>query len=341
MPAALPDELLGAWLLRVADLYGTGLRGLMVRLGAATASAPLAVHWFELRRRGLVDLAALAVALHRPVEELAAMDAPGCQPRWPPQPGFCPQCLANDCDAGRPPTWYRRWMHPAALACAQHHAWLAPVSMQALRAIQNGAALADFVAACASTKPMPLAAGEAALIEGALWVEQSLTTAVPTPSDSPFATSGSRTVASVINALLRLLAHDGAAGHLAACLGASPLRHSLAVGCLPHQTATVRAYDGKDCHLNLPAQLQPRQALLGAIGTLLRQPPGERAGLESLPRPLLARLVGCVDGWPLPVIDWVSIEAGRIVRQAARLRARHGVSPRYFQACAALLDAVE
>ena len=108
VPAPVPDELLGAWLLRVADLYGTGLRGLLVRLGAATAHSPLTMHWFDLRRHDCLDLDCLGVPLHRPVEELAAMHAANCRPRWPHELGFCPRCLADDRNAGRPPTWYRR-----------------------------------------------------------------------------------------------------------------------------------------------------------------------------------------------------------------------------------------
>ena len=229
-------------------------------------------------------------------------------------------------------------MHPLALACARHHGWLVPIPMQALRAIRNGAVLSDFVAARISADYTPLTAAEAALVESALWVEQSLTAGIPIPSASPLAATDSTVAALVINTLLALLTDECAAGYVATCLGESPLRHNFAAERMPYRILTVRAHDGKDCHVNVPDRLQPRQALLGVIGTLLRQPASDREVHSSLTKPMLAWLLGRIGGWPLSVIDWLSDEAGQFVREAAELRARYDVSPRYFRAYAALLS---
>ena len=49
VPSAMTDELLGAWLLRIAELYGLSLRMLLARLDALKMPGPLRPPWFRHR----------------------------------------------------------------------------------------------------------------------------------------------------------------------------------------------------------------------------------------------------------------------------------------------------
>jgi len=48
VPKPAPDELLGSWLLRVAQLYGLGLTTLLSRLGARPVGDARLPHWFAI-----------------------------------------------------------------------------------------------------------------------------------------------------------------------------------------------------------------------------------------------------------------------------------------------------
>src|SRR5450755_4044598 len=109
VPQAVPGELLGAWLLRVAELYGVSLHALLTRLAVLPLQRRHALHWFELRRSNL-EWPSLAAALRRPAAAISDMTAPRCRPRWPQELGCCAQCLAKAPLSGQAITWQRHWM---------------------------------------------------------------------------------------------------------------------------------------------------------------------------------------------------------------------------------------
>lgn len=83
-PAGLPfvprpalNELLGSWLLRMAQLYGLGLATLLSRLGVRPSAVDRTPHWFALSGAS-INLDALSTATRLPRAQLAAMAPPAC-----------------------------------------------------------------------------------------------------------------------------------------------------------------------------------------------------------------------------------------------------------------------
>ena len=144
VPHPAPDELLGSWLLRVAQLYGLGLATLMSRLGARPAGDAHLPHWFAIGG-DTVSLDALSAAARLPRVDLAAMAPTGCRPRWPEELGACQKCLAHETDAGQPITWRRAWMNPLATVGSIHGAWLTPVATRTLARVRHAGDLDEVV----------------------------------------------------------------------------------------------------------------------------------------------------------------------------------------------------
>ena len=86
VPQPAPDELLGSWLLRVAQLYGLGLKTLLSRLGALQAGDAHLPHRFSIYSSD-VSLDVLAGATRVPRPALATMTTSTCGPRWPEELG--------------------------------------------------------------------------------------------------------------------------------------------------------------------------------------------------------------------------------------------------------------
>ena len=94
VPPPAPDELLGSWLLRVAQLYGLGLATLLGRLRARPAGQARLPHWFAFSGCA-VSLDALTAATRFSRFSLATMTPSICKPRWPVELGVCEKCLAD------------------------------------------------------------------------------------------------------------------------------------------------------------------------------------------------------------------------------------------------------
>ena len=82
VPPPAPDELLGSWLLRVAQLYGLGLATLLGRLSARPAGQARLPHWFAIDGN-TISLDALSAAARLSPVDLSAMAPSGCRTRWP------------------------------------------------------------------------------------------------------------------------------------------------------------------------------------------------------------------------------------------------------------------
>ena len=142
-PAGLPfvprpalNELLGSWLLRMAQLYGLGLATLLSRLGVRPSAVDRTPHWFALPGAS-INLDALSTATRLQRAQLAAMAPPACRPRWPEELGACERGLANAAEAGQPITWSRGWMNPLVTVCSVSGVWLTPVATRALAGIRH------------------------------------------------------------------------------------------------------------------------------------------------------------------------------------------------------------
>jgi len=127
VPPPTPDERLGSWLLRVAQVYGMGLATLLGRLGARESGDARLAHWFAINGSD-VSLDVLAGATRVPRPALATMTTSTCRPRWAEELGVCPRCLSDATAAGEPITWNRHWMNPLATVCRIHGTWLTPVA---------------------------------------------------------------------------------------------------------------------------------------------------------------------------------------------------------------------
>jgi hypothetical protein len=136
VPHPAPDELLGSWLLRVAQLYGLGLTTLLNRLDARPSDNTRVEHWFTLCGASL-SLNALSSASHLSRIYLAAMAPCACGPRWPEEPGACARCLKQETESGNAITWNRNWMSPLATMCSTHGTSLSPVATRTLSGIRH------------------------------------------------------------------------------------------------------------------------------------------------------------------------------------------------------------
>ena len=129
-------ELLGAWLLRIADSYGLGLATFLNRISGPPDAARSAPHWFALRDSDL-HIQTVSRALRASPASLAAMSPLRCRVHWPQELGMCPRCLNEAAASGRPVTWPRHWMHPLATVCEIHRSWLTPVASASLARIRQ------------------------------------------------------------------------------------------------------------------------------------------------------------------------------------------------------------
>ncbi|CAJ0780676.1 TniQ family protein [Ralstonia chuxiongensis] len=275
VPPAVVGELLGSWLLRVAQVYGMGLRELLVRLAALRPANRVSVPWYKLHQ-GHLAIDPLASALHRTAESVATMSAPLCDRRWPAELGYCGQCLDEAASVGAPSPWLRRWLHPLALACEKHRTWLEPVTTKHLREIRRVSDIAGLPRKTAHWSALQRRR-ESALIAGALWLETLVTD--PQEHHPPWGKTDVGQLAKILSSLIHLMMSPAAA---------DMVRHQLGRGSLPDRRQrwacqTFRVDDGLNGIVSLaaPDHLRHRQFVFGLLGCYLRFAPADRAPLKK------------------------------------------------------------
>jgi hypothetical protein len=303
VPRPSAGELLGSWLLRIAQVYGLDLHDLLVRLAAVPPASRGSPPWYELHRDHLHTVH-LAAALHCCVESIAAMAAPRCDRRWPAELGFCAQCLDEATSAGAPYRWLQRWMHPLALACEKHHSWLQPVTTRRLREIR---AIPD-IARLPRKTPLWSALEwrrESLLIDSALWLEALVIN--PVEHHPPWGKTDADDLAKILRTLIHVLMSPAAADMARHQLGRSPTD-------LPERRQRwacqiFRVDDGVNAPMLLPApdHLRHRQFVMGLLGYYLRLAPTKRAPLQALAK-LIGREIPAwqLARWPPAAAKWVS-----------------------------------
>jgi hypothetical protein len=326
VPQPASNELLGSWLLRVAQLYGLGLRTLLRRLGTLQPDVAHLPHWFAIDANS-VSLNALSAAARLSRVDLAAMAPSGCRPRWPGELGVCERCLADAKDTGQPLTWNRNWMSPLATVCNIHGTWLTPIAIRTLAGIRHAGDIARVIQHVAvAQRP----AAEAAYASDALWLQDQCT--ARTVSHAPWGRIRPQELIGILDAVAReVVAASGSGADSfdpqADRQQATSASFALALG------------HGERVGVSLPTQLRHRQWLLARVAHVLRWPPDERACFKSWPAASIKRLASMRNG-SAEVLTWICPPAAELVRQQDSLQRELGISPRYFKACSALFDSI-
>lgn len=303
VPHPAAGELLGSWLLRVAQVYGLDLRGLLAGLDAASPSTRISPPWYGLHL-GHLRAEQLAIAMHRSIESIAAMAPPKCERRWPSEVGFCGQCLDEASTAGSQCLWLRHWMHPLALVCEKHRLWLDPVPIRRLRELRNVGELAQLPRKAANRSRLEHQR-ESALIDGASWL--SLRVIQPNQYQPPWGKTDAAQFAKILRSLIQVLMSPAAADAVRHQSGRWPRD-------LPERRErwaceTFRVDDGITSVISLsaPDHLRHRQFVFGLLGHYLRFAPTERSSLKELTT-LIAREIPVwqLARWPPEAAKWVS-----------------------------------
>jgi hypothetical protein len=303
VPQAAAGELLGSWLLRVAQVYGLNLRDLLVRLDAVPPASRVSPPWYELHQ-GHLHMTPLAAALHRSVESIVAMAPPRCDRRWPTELGFCAQCLDEGNSVGPSHCWQRRWMHPLALACRKHRSWLDPITTRRLREIRQASDFARLPRKTTEWSALEQRR-ESLLIDNALWLQALVIN--PTEHHPPWGKTEPDQLAKILRSLVSILMAPVAADVVRHQLGRSP--RDLPERRQRWACQTFRVDDDVNGPMTLaaPDHLRHRQFVLGLLGYYLRLAPTNRAPLEQLTK-LIAREIPAwqLARWPSAAANWVS-----------------------------------
>jgi len=326
VPQPAPNELLGSWLLRVAQLYGLGLRTLLSRLGTLQPDVAHLPHWFAIDGNS-VSLDALSAAARLSQVDLAALAPSGCRPRWPGELGVCDRCLADAADTGQPLTWNRNWMSPLATVCDIHGTWLTPIATRTLAGIRHAGDIARVIQQIAVTQRPD---AEAAYASDALWLQDKC--AARKITRAPWGQIRPQELIGILDAVAReVVAASGS--------GADPFGLQA-----DRQQATITSFalalgNGERVGVSLPTQLRNRQWLLARVAHVLRWPPAERACFKSWPAASIKRLASMRNG-SAGTLAWICPPAAELVRQQDSLQREFSISPRYFKACSALFDSI-
>ena len=329
VPQPVRDELLGAWLLRVAAVYGLGLETFLKRVGANATVDGRMPHWFALRGAA-VRFDALSAALRVSPADLAAMTPPGCRPNWPQEMGLCRHCLEDAAAAGQPVTWFRRWMHPLSTVCAAHGRWLTPVPTYTLGRVRHAAEFGDLVSRIDSVEGPPSEEPEG--VDAALWLQELCfaSTELRLPWGKTSVQKFIQIVNTVLHVVLSVSVPDARVS--------SGLRDATASSI---KMFTVEGGTGRQqTHLMLPVRLRHRQWLLGVIGPLLRSPVASDERRLAWTASMTRRLAQAARHWPAGALERICPDAAELMRRQDALQREMGISPRYFQACAALFGEV-
>ena len=327
VPQPAPDELLGSWLLRVAQLYGLGLTTLLSRLGARPVGDAHFPHWLAIDG-STVSLDALSAAARLSRVDLAAMAPPSCRPRWPEELGACATCLAAAAEAAQPITWNRSWMNPLATVCSIHGTWLTPVATRTLAGVRHAG---DFGGA------VQRIAAEQALLDcehpcagDALWL-QALCCA-GTDVRLPWGRTRPNDLTRILDAVT--CAVISASNSDSAC-GPSANRRALAVKDFAFELTT-----GRRAATSLPTRLRQRQWVLGRVAHVLRWAPEARTFHSAWSAASVERLAS-MHYWPEGALAWVCPNAAELVRRQEELQREFSISPSYFKAYSALLLSIQ
>ena len=244
-------------------------------------------------------MALLASALRVRPRQLSMMAPPRCRPHWPTELGMCSVCLEDAAVAQLPLGWSLRWMHPLAVTCQVHRCWLTPVPTHDLVRIRS---TGDLLSIRSLVEPVD--AVDRDNIGDALWAERAA-----------FSRAGTRTCwgRAGVPALIRVL--PVVENSLASASDQELADLGLPSGWQRSQAKDFRIEPerGGMLRVTLPQGLIHRRWLMTAVGHVLRQPPGRRRMLRTLPdRTVKALACSPFSAWPSGLLQWISPEAAAI-----------------------------
>lgn len=291
VPHPAPEELLGSWLLRVAQLYGLGLTTLFNRLDARPGGNARVEHWFTLGG-GSINVDALSSALRMSRSAIAAMAPTTCRPRWPAELGACARCLAQEEQNGKPITWNRNWVSPLAIVCGIHGTWLTPVATQALAGVRH---VADFDIIGQRLALVHTLDDETTFARDALWLQDLCTARKAHPPH--WGSTRRHDMIRIVDAVARevIAASDSGAVFVGPRASAQEV---------PNNDFTFELGNDMRVGMSLPTKLRQRQWLMATVAHVLRRPTEERACLSSWPAASIKRLAS-MHKWPNGALAWV------------------------------------
>lgn len=302
VPRPVPGELLGSWLLRVAGFYGIGLDSLLVRLEAAPPTGRESRHWHRLHQRHL-DMHKLALAVHQSADAVSAMSPVQCSRYWPAEVGFCGLCLQEQALSLGAVGWLRQWMHPMALACRRHQAWLQPVSIKRLAGITDASEFERLSRRSPRRLTLELKR-ETEIIGSALWLEDLVVR--PDEHIPPWGPVDQEELAEILLGLMSIVVAPRSANIVRHQLSRSP-------GDCPElgqkwdiQRFKVDDGQGMVVNVDAPSRLRHRQLVLGLIADYLRVPAARRNPREPIAKLIAGGLPAWqLARWPTAVLQWV------------------------------------
>ncbi|RCW63655.1 TniQ family protein [Pseudorhodoferax soli] len=328
VPQPRPDELLGSWLLRIAQLYGLSLTTLLVRLGTLQTGTAQLPHWFSIDA-STVNMDALSAATHLPRSDLETMTPAACRPHWPEELGACERCLTEATHSGESLVWNRNWMSPWATVCNIHGTLLTPVATRRLIRVRCtetlGAAIQSAATAPKLLDEEPICASDA------LWLQAlcMARTAVRLPWGRTRPSDLARVVNAVAHEVISQPTFDGSA-----CAPTANSRTLAVKDFALESTADQRAV------ASLPTHLRQRQWVLARVAHVLRWALEARTFPASWSSASVKRMAS-TSGWPQGALAWVCPDAADLVLQQGELRRKHSISPSYFKAYSALLASIQ
>lgn len=311
VPQLLPDELLGCWLLRIAQLYGLGWRTLLSRLDARQAEVTHLPHWFAVDG-STVSLEALSAATRQSRVDLKAREPHSCRPHWPQELGACVMCLAAATATGQAITWNRNWMNPLATVCDMHGTWLTPVATRALAGIHHAGDLDRLGQQLVVARRL---ADEPAHASDAMWLQDLCTAG--TAVHAPWGEARPRDLIRIVDAVAREVIEAVAARSGPRGLPADRQQGST-------KSFAFEICTGQWVGLTLPTRLQQRQRLLAKVAHVLRWSPKERACITSWSTASIKRLAS-TRNWPDGALAWICPPAAELARKQEELRKQFSI----------------
>ena len=137
VPPPIEHESLGSWLARVSAEYDLSVSDLLRHTGITHRRSQSG--WVNLSALTPAQLELIARRLRIGTRKLRQMNAPAWMvTQLDAEFGFCPRCIGEDRNTGRPVHWRREWLDAFCMGCSIHHVPLHPINAAILGKARHG-----------------------------------------------------------------------------------------------------------------------------------------------------------------------------------------------------------